>query len=124
MKTWMVALVILAAGCATANRHIGRAALVTSTLTLVCDGMQTMKMAGNGWTGPRGPGYTEMNPIMGERPSTGVVGAYFVGAVVLNGLAWVVTPEKYRAAAPVALTAWQVDTIASNVRSDTGICGF
>ncbi len=106
-------------GCAATNRHIGRVALITSTLTLVCDGMQTMRSAGEGWDGK-----IEGNPIMGDRPSVAVVGTYFVAVVALNAAAWVLTPERYRAPLPVVVTAAQAHQIAHNARNHTGLCGM
>lgn len=120
----MLRLVIVAAmlaGCATANRHVGRAALVTSTLTLVCDEMQTMRVAATNWTDRHEAGPLGM---LSEHPSVGTVGAYFVGAVVLNAAAWVLTPERYRAPLPVAVTVMQTREIIGNARPGIGVCGF
>jgi hypothetical protein len=114
---------MLLAGCSGAfgatNRHVSRAALATSTLTLVCDGMQTLRMSQQGWAG-----HMENNPVMGERPTAAIVGAYFVGVVALNATAWLLTPERYRAPLPVAVTAAQTLQIQRNASAGTGVCGF
>lgn len=126
---FVLVVAVMSSGCAGSwgkiNRHVGEAALATSTLALVCDGMQTMRMAGESWTDPAdGRGHYEANPIMGEHPSVPMVGAYFVGAIAINALAWVVTPERYRAPLPVAVTAVQAWQVADNTGHRAGICGF
>lgn len=127
MKLIAVILVV-ATGCAGSfgkvNRHVGRAALITSTLTLICDGMQTLNMAGRDWRGADGISKREGNPIMGETPSVAVVGSYFVSVIVLNAAAWAVTPERYRSPLPIVITAAQTRQIARNSELGTGICGF
>lgn len=124
----IAAVLVVTTGCAGSfgkvNRHVGRAALVTSTLTLICDGMQTLNMAGRDWKGADGLGKHENNPIMGEAPSVAVVSVYFVSAIVLNATAWAMTPERYRAPLPVAVTAAQTRQVVRNAEVGTGICGF
>ncbi len=86
--------------------------------------MQTLELAGNGWMDRRGVPREDANPVMGETPSVGVVGAYFLSAVALNAIAWVVIPEQYRSALPVTLTATQTFQIVHNARRETSVCGF
>lgn len=126
MKLIAVILVV-ATGCAGSfgkvNRHVGRAALITSTLTLICDGMQTLRMAGEGWTNRRWEG-GPLGAMAGIHPTVAEVGIYFVGAVVINAAAWVVTPERYRSPLPVAVTAVQTKQVIENASRDTGVCGI
>lgn len=127
MRMLAIVVLVVVSACASGsrvNRAVGRAALVTSTLALVCDGMQTVSMAGRGWPVIDGRQKVEGNPIMGERPSVAVVGGYFVGAILLNAAAWVVTPERFRAPLPAAVTAVQAGQIAANSSGAAGVCGF
>jgi hypothetical protein len=113
----ILAVVMLVSGCA--NVHVNRATLIASSLALACDGLQTIRMADTGWTTTY-----EMNPLLGETPDGGVVGAYFTTAIALNAALWLVMPERYRSVAPVAITAMQATLIRDNMRVGTGLCGF
>jgi hypothetical protein len=120
----LAATFVLMAGCASIRvEHVNNAALVTSTLALICDGMQTLSTAGNGWTLRDGSAAVEGNPIMGDRPSVAVVGGYFIGAIAINAIAWAVTPRRDRAPLPVVVTAVQARQIVDN-SSRAGVCGI
>ena len=116
-----VAMIFLSGACSPAmTRRMNAVALITSTALLACDAGQTMRVAHADWSGGR----TEANPLMGATPGEAMVAGYFVGAITLNGLAWLLTPERYRAALPVAITAVQADTVALNYRDGLGPCGI
>ena len=51
------------------------------------------------------PGYYEVNPLLGRRPSDARIRNYFIGATVAHAAITYALPEKYR---PV----WQWGTIA------------
>lgn len=116
----LLLVVMLATGCV----HADRVAIVASSAAIICDGMQTLRMAGQNWVDDS-QDHWEQNPLMGRKPSTTVVGAYFLGAFVINAALWVVTPPKYRAAAPLTITALETVTIVDNAsRNRTGVCGL
>lgn len=83
-----------------------------------------MNMAGQEWPDFIGHRHEETNPLMGKRPTPGIVASYFLTATVLNWAAWVVTPERYRAILPSALTATEAYQIFTNTGNGTGLCGF
>lgn len=113
-----IMLVVLAlVGCA--NVHVNRAALFASTLALACDAGQTLHASAGGWHDQ-----VEQNPVMGSHPDETAVAGYFVGAIAVNTLAWLVTPERYRTVLPAAVVAVQANTIAGNVNNRTGMCGM
>jgi hypothetical protein len=115
-------LLVVVSGCGGQFRveHISKAALVTSTMLLLCDSMQTLKIAGQGWP----DGRHEENPIIGKKPSAGVVFGYSASVIALNWLAWVITPKRYRWILPSTLTVTQARQIHTNERHGTGWCGF
>ena len=115
MKAIVLALV-LSVGCA--NVHVNRATLIASTLALACDWAQTRAASSSGWVG-----FLESNPIMGDRPSTGMVDMYFAGALIANASAWALMPQRFRSAIPVGVVAIQQDAIRSNAGYGMGWCG-
>lgn len=115
----VVLLFFAVGGCTAGNR----AALIASTAMLACDWGQTRRAEAEGWGS--GPGQLqERNPIMGSSPSATRIDNYFVAAAALNTLLWLVTPQRYRAAAPVAVTMWEARTVAVNARQGMGVCGL
>jgi hypothetical protein len=117
MTKVLTILTMLSIGCA--NIHVNRAILVASTLALACDAGQTMRAARGGWNGQ-----TEGNPVMGERPDQALVAGYFVGAIAVNAIAWLATPERYKSIAPLAVIAVQEQAIDGNIKTGLGICGI
>lgn len=73
-------------------------------------------------------GTSEVNPLLGSHPSIREVDLYFATAAVLNAALWVLLPKRYRAIAPIAVTAVEINSIRLNVDStqnmDTGNSGF
>ena len=134
MKLAMLVAAMLA-GCATANRHLGRAALVASTAALACDWGQTRSQASAGWIRRRANGEewstSERNPILGQHPGTGAVDAYFVTSAFLNLMIWAALPERYRWAGPTAVMIIEAPTVVGNLTttsnmstSNSGACGL
>ncbi len=115
MRKLALTVAVMLGGCV----HANSAALAVSTAALVCDGMQTLRMAGEGWTRT-----SEANPVMGPAPGVSEVGAYFVGAVVINAAVWVAMPKRWRTVVPMAVTAVQIDVIRNNIGQGTGMCGL
>jgi hypothetical protein len=116
-KPLVLVMLLSLLGCA--NMRVNRAALVASTLALACDAGQTMRAARGGWDGQ-----AEGNPIMGPAPDQAMVAGYFVGAIAVNTLAWLVTPDKYRAVLPAAVVGVQARVIVGNASNNTGWCGL
>jgi hypothetical protein len=114
-----IAMLVLVGCVGCANVHVNRVALIASTAAILCDAGQTIKMARGGWENSY-----EANPVMGTHPDQFVVGGYFVTALAANTLAWLVTPERYRAALPTAVVAVQAVAVEGNVRTGTGMCGL
>lgn len=114
----LLLLVLVAGSVACGNVRVNRATLIASTAALVCDWGQTRGAASGGWrTG------IEVNPIMGPTPTVRSVDTYFMGAIMINAGLWLLTPERWRSAVPIAVTGVQVHTIAGNVsRGTTGLC--
>lgn len=110
-------LSLLSVGCASAG--LARGAFVTSTAMLVCDGIQTIKFAADGWQTNH-----ESNPMLGVNPSVSAVGVYFVSAIAINTILFAITPAKYRVIVPAAVIAIQADSIAANAGLGGGMCGI
>lgn len=106
MKTLLVCLVLVA-GCS--NRYVSHATLVASSALLAYDWGQTRCEAKGGWNRQE-----EMNPVLGRRPSPGAVDIYFASVIATNALVWLVTPAKYRPAAPAAIIAVQTYAVTTN----------
>jgi hypothetical protein len=119
---WRLAFVWVI-GCSSVS--LNRSALVASTASIACDWGQTRRIAAHGWRDSTGP-VIETNPILGVMPGVHAVDLYFVGAVAINAVAWLLAPPRYRSAAPIIATVVEVNTIASNTqKSDqAGICGL
>lgn len=119
----LLLITMLLSGCVrTQNdlaRYVDTTLLVTSTTTIACDWGYTHKMADAGWGR-----YAEANPLLGPRPSTGEVNAYFVSMIALNAIAWVLTPPKYRAIVPLVVTVRQSYAISNNTETVGGFCGY
>jgi hypothetical protein len=113
----LIVLVALAAGCA--NIHVNRAALVASTLALACDAGQTMRAAREGWKGQ-----FEQNPVMGSHPDQATVAGYFVGAIAINSLVWLVTPDRHKSIVPAGVIGVQAAAIHGNLQRSLGMCGL
>jgi hypothetical protein len=122
MRT-LIVMLLLGGGCVKNQRDLARwvdtSLLATSTASISCDWGYTHAEADRGWRGTR-----EMNPMLGPTPSIGVVNAYFVSMLALNGAAWVLIPAKWRAAIPLAVTTRQAIAISSNVDVVGSVCGF
>lgn len=103
----LVLMALLLCGCSVSA--INATAISVSTATLACDWNQTRGFAAAGWGE-----FAEYNPVMGSRPETSTVDAYFAAAAVLQIAVWRVLPRKIRWALPVAVMALQVRTIAIN----------
>jgi len=108
LGVWLARLMLIAlaldAGCSPAmQRRVNIAALVVSESMIAWDGLQTMDQARAGW-----PYLEEANPIMGTSPSPATVGIYFGSALVINAVAWLLTPPRYRAVLPAIVTAVQI----------------
>lgn len=113
-----MAMMIGGEGCTPSWRTVDRATLIASTAILACDWGQTRSAAAEGWTGRR-----EGNVLMGERPSTSTVDAYFAATAVLNTAVWVVLPAKWRSVIPGVVIGAQVRTVAGNFATTRGVCG-
>lgn len=121
MRLAVLALVSLLSGCF-ANRAVGRVSLGVATAALITDWVQTHPYAAAGWKTVVARGensttfraYTEGNPILGERPSTGDLGLYFSTAIVLNAVLWYVLPQRLRLPAMLAVTSVQIHAIVNN----------
>jgi hypothetical protein len=111
----ILVLALLVTGCS--NRYVNGAALAVSTAALAVDWSQTRSMAESGWAC-----CTERNPIMGPEPRTSTVDQYFLGVIAVNAIIWAATPERWRAVAPLGLTAIQARTIVRN-SAQTGWLG-
>jgi hypothetical protein len=99
-------------GCSAGQwKHVDRAALVVSSLSLAADGAQTMSAALT-----RHDVY-ESNPIMGPRPSPGVVAGYFAAVISVNVLLWAVLPAKWRSVVPLGVTTAQTWQVRENLRT-------
>lgn len=109
------AAVMALVGCGAVNK----AALVTSTASLVCDWAQTRSAARTGWATTM-----EGNPIMGPTPTTRTVDLYFAGTIAINTALWIAMPRRAKSIVPIAVTAAQVPTIAGNASTTRTICGF
>lgn len=80
MNALPLAALLLAGGCSgILSPRWHRATLVSSTVAIACDYGMTRWMATH-----YGSGYTELNPLMGERPSAGKVDAVFAVSLLAN----------------------------------------
>jgi hypothetical protein len=98
--------------------HAERTTLITSTVSIVCDYGQTVWHANRGWRHGM-----EENPIMGSAPSARFVTTYFVGALLVNGLAPLLLPKWARPVVHGAVTLKQAETVIGNARI-TPMCGL
>jgi hypothetical protein len=119
VRALIIATAALIAACAPTWRRVDRATLVASTLSLPCDWGQTRGAAGAGWERSH-----ERNPIMGGRPSTLTVDAYFAGAVAVNALAWAVLPARWRSLIPGVVIGSQAYAVALNADTARGARGL
>jgi len=110
-----MATVGLLGGCTGVNR----AALVASTLALACDAAQTYRAADSGWM----ERYEE-NPILGRKPTTPTVLAYFTTAIVGNAVVWAVMPRSVKSLVPTGIIAFQANSISMNMESTSSVCGI
>lgn len=110
------------------NVHVNRAALIASTAALSCDWAQTHAAADRGWQRRTESGQLmiqqEDNPLIGPHPSTGEVGAYFLGAIALNAAAWVFLPRRWSTAVFAGVVAAQATSIVTNSGVGLGVCGM
>lgn len=89
MKALPIAALLLATGCSgilSSKWH--KTTLVTSTVAIACDYGMTRWMATH-----YSSGITELNPLMGERPSAGKVDAVFAVSLVLNAAIYPLLPS-------------------------------
>lgn len=102
---------------------VNRSGLVLQSAAITCDWGQTRRVAGEGW----GARY-DMNPIIGPRPATSTVDAYFASALLVSALAWHLLPRRWKPAVSLAVLAVQADSIYWNISrvhsTDLGTCGI
>lgn len=99
-RTFSAALISIAcSGC-----------LATSVGTLAIDAHQTIGHARAGWTE-----YAETNPMLGSKPSSVLVAAYFSGCIGAVVLADRKLPRFWRYALHTVVTASQVKSIRHNI---------
>lgn len=118
----LVVAMAASSACSPATwKHVDRTTLAVSTAALLCDGAQTMRASMYG----RSDAW-EVNPIMGGRPSTSGVMTYFMGAIALNAIAWIVTPDGYRSAVPLGVVGLEAKAVMHNGSQGTGTgwCGI
>lgn len=115
----LFAVLALMTGCT--NVHVNRGALAMSTVALACDWAQTRRYAAQEW-----PDRTsETNPLIGAKPSTGVVDSYFIGAAAITALAWYLTPDRWRSVGPLVVIGVQAQAALRNIRNGTGtVCAW
>lgn len=106
-----IAIALALSACTSAQRrYVNPMALAVSTAALACDFGQTRQAAARGWEGQH-----EANPIMGPTPSQTTVGLYFASAAALNAVAWWLTPERWRSAAPTGVVVLQANVVGRNL---------
>lgn len=116
MRKIVTALLLYLVGCVGCSagqwRHVDRAVLALSTVSLIADGAQTMSASLT-----RHDAVYERNPIMGSRPSPAMVGGYFSAVISINALLWLVLPEKWRSAVPLGVSIAQTRQVRENLRT-------
>lgn len=118
--TLLAVLALVTVACAPTWQRVDRGTLVASMSLLACDWGQTRSAATEGWGG----GQWEGNLIMGERPSSSIVDAYFASTVVINAALWALLPRGWRSVVPGAVIGVQSYTVATNARTTRGVCGL
>jgi len=111
--------IFMSGACACTNIHVNRASLVASSVALVCDWGQTRHMAASGWGT-----HMETNPLLGTKPTVGIVDGYFAATVLINSALWVALPERWRSIIPVAVIGVQAPVIHGNQALGAGVCGI
>lgn len=114
----MACVLVLVASCA--NAHVNRATLAVSTAALICDGMGTLRMAGDGWS----TGHWDSNPVMGKTPSVSTVAIYFSVVAIANATLWAVAPPRLKSVVPSGIIAVQAVAITGNAEVGAGLCGM
>lgn len=95
-----------------------RTTLATSTALIACDWGMTRWMPK---TGAYDRGYAELNPLMGERPSTTTVDLVFVAALTANVAAYPYLPKWARAWLYTSVTVLEAANVAAF--NPAGVCG-
>jgi hypothetical protein len=109
-----VVAVLLVAGCA----HADQVALGTAAALTVCDWGGSYRAASGGWDET-----TEWNPLLGQKPSAGIVTLYFAAVITAEIVAYKLVPGRYRLAALSSTAAVEGDSALGNIET-TGVCGL
>lgn len=84
-----------------------RSAMITANLLIVTDWAQTRYIADH-------PDYYEMNPLLGEHPSSGKVNKYFGRALLATNIIGYVLPKEWRGIWYLGVFSGQLSTVQHN----------
>jgi len=88
MRLFLLLLILVAMCQLAMPGEVGREN-TSLALLVITDWLQTREIA-------RDPSYAELNPILGNSPSTGSVDTYFLAGGALYLIAQTILPEHYR----------------------------
>lgn len=134
MKTALLILAMASVGCAgtfggpagvrkrpsVALQVVNATTLAASTTLLVMDGRQTISAARANWQ-DQYEGGMPARVVMGSRPTTRIVTAYFASMIAVNAVVWKFLPPRWRSVLPGIVIAAQTATVMSNCET-TSVC--